>query len=280
MFCAVHPRGHNRVLQALIPALRMASGVWLCSLMVLVASVSHADVLLQHLGPSVDNIQALRQQKQELDEQIAQIRQPRDNVTSVFNPGLQQQIAKIEHSQNQLTAQLLALLAQSEKASLEAKNHRQLDQTNRQLTWALWLAAGVTSVSVGLAALAWRQKAALVPSATASAERAELLTTETLPALDSDPESLPEITQINAQAFAEPHAAPDITAAAEFGPEPERSAVTLRPPNTKVWPVQTELPSVQAYRAPAPVGLTDSISTEEALAQARMGFMQPAKIDF
>lgn len=210
---------------------------------------------------------------QKLGKQLHQIHQSRSQSDQALvrqGQSIQKQIEAVEQGQVSLGAQLSQLQTESQ---LQIER---LQNTNRQLSWALWCMAGLAILMLWML---WRQRvtrSVLRELPPPSLPVKGVTSTVRVPTAASAPEAaspLPqqkqEVANPLAPAVADsssqvPAAVPPFEAPA---PEPAASAVT--PPS----------PSAPATPAWAALVAADLSSTQQALAQARQGFMQPVRTE-
>jgi len=201
-------------------------------------------------------------------QQLGQHRAQADQTLIRQGQSIQKQIETVERSQAQLGAQLVQLQTESQQQIAR------LQHSNRQLSWALW---GLAILAVLMLVLLWRQRATRnsprdlrhTPAAAPMPPAPSLpTTTAAMPA--------PQLGEPVAaeQSSAEPEPASAAPASVEAAPAVADS--TPAPAATEAAPTS---PSVTATPALAALVAADLSSTEQALAQARQGFMQPVRTE-
>lgn len=218
---------------------------------------SHADI------PPADAV--LQRQWQDLAAQLVPLRQtvtPPAQISMAQNQALQKQIGALEHQQQQLGEQL----AQMQMQRTQQIQH--LESRARGLNAALWALAGLT---LALGAVAWHF-------------RRLSLTTKPLPLVPDTTE--PEMTEVPeiAPLATEPVDQPSIETPSQ--PQDIASAVPLvafasvqAPQAANLSIGQPASPQPSVVPAWAALVAADLNHTQQTLAQAREGFMQPARID-
>ena len=243
--------------------------LYLCALLVSAQEAGHmppgnaASTGPQESSAHQAHVQEVRQGLQRLSGQIVQLREASTQTTQAQvgqGDAIRQQLSSVERSQSKLANQL-STLQQHSLQQIEA-----LQVTNGKLTTALWTLAGLASLLVLGMLLAWHWRRACGP-ADASVHNAPHTHMRQEPGLQTTP--------IKVEEESEPESSQQAQAPIKYqASEPPAT-------NTTAEPALAEPATTPAPAAPAWVSLltADLHSTEQALAQARLGFMQPARID-
>lgn len=203
-------------------------------------------------------------------QQLSQNRTQADQTLIRQGQSIQKQIETVERGQAQLGLQLSQLQTESQQQIA------QLQHSNRQLSWALW---GLAGLAMLMLVLLWRQRAT-------RGQPADLPPVSAAPPMSPAP-------RLPAAAAVMPEPPPGEPAAAEQSPavpEPEPTSAASEPAETApaaVAPTPEPAATVAAGASPSATAApawsalvaADLSSTEQALAQARQGFMQPVRIE-
>lgn len=236
---------------------RWVLGALLC----LGAFIACADA--QNPEHSVDSgTKSLQKDLQQINRQLGQLQRTTAQATQTQrgqSDAVRQQISGIELSQQGLNTQLQTLQGQS------LQQLDDLKAANRQLHAGLWTLSGIVAL---LLLVLWRLRKKKPYSH-------RLSTAASSPATPNTP-SLAEPKQAPAQPATA--TAPDVTSVPEHTPEHE-SAPQSEHEHAPSPAHAPEPPPPPAAPWSALVA-ADLHSTEQAFAQAREGFMQPARTDF
>ena len=198
-------------------------------------------------------------------QQLGQNRTQADQTLIRQGQTIQKQIETIEQGQAQLGVQLARLQNESEQQIA------QLQHSKRQLAWALW---GLAALAVLMLVLLWRQRTARnnprgLPPAPAAPTRPDPIAPTTTAAMPA-PQQPEAAAAVQDPAPAE--AASAAQAPLEAAPVPA-APTPAAPSAAPASPSATAVPAWSALLA------ADLSSTEQALAQAREGFMQPVRLE-
>ena len=204
---------------------------------------------------------------QKLGKQLNQLNQNRSQTDQTLirqGLGFQKQMSAIEQGQAQLDLQL-SLLQTESRQQIE-----RLQTTNRQLSWALW---GMFGLTVMMLVLLWRLRVkhpvpqVLSPAAAGTTSPALVPTTQV-------PSDAPDVAPESATDFADVA----VTASEPQDEFPSESAPTPMAPAPAVL---SAAPTSSSSVSPAWAALVaaDLSNTEQALAQAREGFMRPVRTE-